>query len=111
METPRKPNISVVEETDLGVYVWRMPDGRWIGDDDGNFLSIAAQKGDLRRVNELAAAVRQFGIEEGAAYFLPGRRKINDEEYEEQRDRLMNGYVPDQYDIPALIEEMKQRER
>ena len=25
-------------ETRLGVYVWEMPDGRWIGDDDGNFL-------------------------------------------------------------------------
>ena len=22
------------EESTLGIYVWQMPDGRWIGDDD-----------------------------------------------------------------------------
>ena len=31
-------NQQIIEETTLGVYVWEMPDGRWIGDDDGNFL-------------------------------------------------------------------------
>lgn len=32
------------EESTLGIYVWEMPDGRWIGDDDGNFLSITSKK-------------------------------------------------------------------
>lgn len=27
-------------ETTLGVYVWEMPDGRWIGDDEGNFYQF-----------------------------------------------------------------------
>ena len=31
------------EESILGIYVWEMPDGRWIGDDDGNFLSVTAK--------------------------------------------------------------------
>jgi hypothetical protein len=32
-----------VEETTLGIYVWEMPDGRWVGDDDGNYLSITSR--------------------------------------------------------------------
>jgi hypothetical protein len=107
MEKSPKQRVSVVDETDIGVYVWRMPDGRWVGDEDGNFLSIAAQKGDLRRIHELTAAVRSYGVEEGAPAFLPGRRKITDEELEEQESRLSQGLIPDPYDIPALMEELR----
>jgi len=37
-------------ETTLGIYVWEMPDGRWIGDDDGNFLSVTSQKGNRSKI-------------------------------------------------------------
>jgi len=47
-------------ETTLGIYVWEMPDGRWIGDDDGNFLSITAKEGNRERMNLLADAVRSY---------------------------------------------------
>lgn len=104
-----KPGVRAVEETDIGVYVWKMPDGRWVGDDQNNFACIAARKGDLKRIAELASLVRSCGVTEGAAYFLPGRRKVNDDEHAEQEERMMNGLIPDQYDIPALIEEMKQK--
>jgi hypothetical protein len=36
----------IIEESPLGIYVWEMPDGRWIGDDDGNFLSVTSKKGN-----------------------------------------------------------------
>jgi len=40
-----KANTKILqEESTLGIYVWEMPDGRWIGDDDGNFLSITSKK-------------------------------------------------------------------
>ncbi len=42
----KRLNQTTVEETTLGIYVWEMPDGRWIGDDDGNFLSITSKKGN-----------------------------------------------------------------
>lgn len=109
MEKPRNIKITPVEETDLGVYVWRMPDGRWVGDDQDNYLSISAQKGDLKRIHQLTEAVRSYGINDGAPYFLPGRRKVTDDEYEEQRERLDAGLLPDEYDIPALIEELNQK--
>lgn len=90
---------SVVEETTLGVFVWEMPDGRWVGDDDGNYLSIQGFKGDKSRINALTEVVRGYGINTGQARFLSGQRKINDEEYQEQIQRLNWGLTPDPLDI------------
>jgi len=89
----------IVEETTLGIYVWEMPDGRWIGDDDGNFLSITSIKGNRSRMDALAREVRSFGIDVSQPKFLSGRRKINDEELQEQEQRLRWGLPPDPYDI------------
>ena len=52
-----KKNTRFVEETTLGIYVWEMPDGRWIGDDDGNFLSITSIKGNKSKIDALAREV------------------------------------------------------
>ena len=66
-----KINSQVVEDvTRLGIYVWEMPDGRWIGDDDGNFLSVTSKKGNRSRINALADAVRSYGIHDGQPKFL-----------------------------------------
>jgi hypothetical protein len=90
---------AIVEETRLGIYVWEMPDGRWIGDDDGNFLSITSTKGNRSRIALLADAVRHYGIYDGQPKFLSGRRKIDDEEFEYQNQRLRWGLTPDPLDI------------
>jgi hypothetical protein len=95
----------IVEETTLGIYVWEMPDGRWIGDDDGNFLSVTAMKGNRVKMDMLAREVRSFGIYEGQPKFLSGRRKIDDEEFDYQNQRLKWGLVPDQLDIGVYKEE------
>jgi hypothetical protein len=92
-------NQQIIEETTLGVYVWEMPDGRWIGDDDGNFLSITSKKGNRQRIELLAQAVSSYGINEGQPKFLSGNRKINDEEFETQKQRLRWGLTPDPLDI------------
>lgn len=97
----------VVEETRLGIYVWEMPDGRWIGDDEGNYLSITSTKGNRSRINLLADAVRAHGIYEGQPLFLSGRRKIDDEEYEHQKQRLEWGLTPDPLDIGVYKDSIK----
>jgi hypothetical protein len=98
---------SVVEETTLGIYVWEMPDGRWIGDDDGNFLSVTSKKGNKVKIDALAREVRSYGIYEGKPKFLAGRRKIDDEEFAHQKQRLEWGLVPDPYDIGNYKDEIK----
>ena len=98
---------SVVEETTLGVFVWEMPDGRWVGDDQGNYLSIQGFKGDRSRVSVLTEVVKGYGIHTGSAKFLAGQRKINDEEYQEQIQRLNWGLTPDPLDIGEYKESLK----
>ena len=103
-----KANTKILqEESTLGIYVWEMPDGRWIGDDDGNFLSITSKKGNRSNIDALAREVRTFGIYEGGPKFLSARRKIDDEEFEYQKQRLNWGLIPDPMDIGNYKDEMK----
>ena len=101
----------VIEDSILGIYVWEMPDGRWIGDDDGNFLSVTSKKGNRSRIDALAREVSSYGIYEGQPKFLSARRKINDEEFAEQEQRLKWGLVPDPFDIGSYKDEMKALKR
>jgi len=101
MKTTRK---QIVEEVPWGVYVWEMPDGRWIGDDEGNFLSIASMKGDKKRMQQLKDSVRSYGVTEGKPFFLSGHRKVSDEEFENQKRRMEFGLIPDELDIAAFRE-------
>ena len=107
MDLGKLKSTQVAEETTLGIYVWQMPDGRWIGDDDGNYLSITSQKGNKDKIDALAREVSSYGIYEGGPLFLSGRRKIDDEEFEYQQQRLNWGLVPDPYDIGNYKDEMK----
>lgn len=107
MDLSKLKRAEVQEETRLGIYVWEMPDGRWIGDDEGNYLSITSMKGNRQRMNLLADAVRHYGIYEGGPKFLSGRRKIDDEEFEYQKQRLDWGLVPDPLDIGNYKDEVK----
>ena len=97
----------IEDETTLGIYVWEMPDGRWIGDDEGNFLSVTSKKGNKSKMDALAREVRSYGIYEGKPKFLAGRRKIDDEEFEYQKQRLEWVLVPDPLDIGNYKDEMK----
>ena len=100
----------VFDEHDrFGVYLWQMPDGSVVADEDKNFLSIASAYGDAERIAKLKRAAEQCGIFEGSPLFMPGHRKVTDEEYAEQQQRLESGLIPDEYDIGAWKEEVANR--
>lgn len=102
-----KINTAVLdEETTLGIYVWEI-DGKWVGDDDGNFLSITSMKNNKERIELLRKAVAGYGIDRGQPLFLSGRRKIDDEEFQYQQSRLKLGLVPDPLDVGNYKDEMK----
>ena len=107
MDITKKSTRMLQEESTLGIYVWEMPDGRWIGDDDGNFLSVTSKKGNRSLIDALAREVRSYGIYEGGPKFLSARRKISDEDFEHQKQRLDWGLVPDPLDIGNYKDEMK----
>ena len=55
----------------------------------------------------MANEVQSYGITEGRPLFLSARRKIDDEEFEYQQQRLKWGLVPDPLDIGNYKDEMK----
>lgn len=91
----------------FGVYLWRMPDGSYVADEDRNFLSIAGEVNDPIRVHKLKMAAASYGITEGEPVFFAGHRKITDEEYEIQRERARLGLVPDTEDVGSLIDDLR----
>lgn len=99
------------ESSRFGVYVWEMPDGSIVSDDERRFLSIAAEQGDLHKINKLMYAVKEFGITEGKAKFLAGHSKVSDEEYEEQLERFKDGGIADPLDVGAYKDELRGRKK
>lgn len=105
------PKVKIVEETDYGLYLWEMPDGSIVADDDKNYLNIPARRGDKEKLKLLKDAVRSFGIEEGRPIFLSGHRRVTDEEYEYQKQRLEWGLIPDEMDYGAARDELMNKQK
>lgn len=106
-----KSRVSIVEQSQDGIYVWELDNGQWISDEDKNFLSMPSKKDDeykLGKFREYAHNVlRNEGIEpNGKPVFLSGHRRVTDEQYEEQRARQAMGLTPDPFDVGALEDEM-----
>ena len=55
----------------------------------------------------LRKAVSYYGVNKGEPKFLAGRRKINDEEFQYQQQRLNWGLVPDPLDIGEYKDQVK----
>lgn len=104
LETAKK---QVIEEVPYGVYVWEMPDGRVVKNENGDYLNIFAMKNDLKRIKQLTDAARSFGITEGKPLWVGGARQIDDEEYEKQKQRLAWGLVPDEDDVAEQMEALR----
>lgn len=100
------PKVKIVEETDYGLYLWEMPDGSIVADDEKNFLNIPGRRGDMQKIKILTETVRSYGIHEGKAVFLSGHRRVTDEEYEYQKQRLEWGLIPDEMDYGAARDEL-----
>jgi len=95
-----------VDDIEYGVYVWRTPNG-YVGDDEQRYMMIASRKGDQTKIAALRQAARNHGVTDGEPEFRSGSRPVSDSEYEHQKERQVEGLVPDQYDLGNLIDEYK----
>jgi len=102
--------ITEVEEVNYGLYLWQTPDGKLVVDEDGNYLNIAAMKGDIRKINILKKAAKSYGLE-GQPVWFSGHRQVTEAEYEEQRQRMDWGLIPDELDVPAIKEDIEQKKK
>lgn len=103
-----KPRITAVKDRPYGTYLWES-NGKYLADGDGNFLSIMAQEGDLKRIASLRAVAESLGFGDGQPVFKVGMRKITDAEYDLMMERLHDGYTPDPADeyLDAIEEAQK----
>lgn len=104
-----KTKISVIEEpfSNYGIYVWQLRSGKVLTDDDGNALSIDSMRDDQSRIILLQKEASWLGFPDGQAIFMPNVRKVSDEEYSEQIDRMAQGYIPSETDLGAIIDAKK----
>jgi len=94
----------------VGLYTWQMPDGKILGDGDGNVLSVASRLGDISKMNAIRAYVyHELGIKQGSPHFLEGAVKLTEGENDEQIAQMINGEVP-MYDLGSLKDDI-QRDR
>jgi hypothetical protein len=108
---PKNTKMTVVDEVSYGLYLWQMPDGSLVTDEDGNHMNIAAIKGDIRKINALKDFAKSWGVEEGKPVWFSGHRQVTSDEYEEQKQRLEWGLIPDELDVPAIKEDLVQKKK
>ncbi len=104
-----KTRVSLIEEpfSDYGIYVWQLRSGKVLTDDHGNALSIDSMKGDESRIALIRNEARWLGFPDGQPLFYANVRKVSDEEYSEQIDRMSQGYIPSETDLGALVDAKK----
>lgn len=97
----------IQKQRDYGIYVWRLPNGEMVSDGNGNIMNIPARQHDLEAMAKITKAAAYYGFPEGRPEFQPGVRRVTDEEYSEQLNRLKEGYIPSETDIGAWIDAAK----
>lgn len=102
----KKSKASYVSETNIGIYVWRLPDGSYLAD-GLDILSKTAVRGDIKAMGAISRAAAYHGYPDGTPEFQEGFRKISDEEFLIQLDRARKGLIPDTQDIGNYQDEMR----
>lgn len=100
-------NREAIEEVPWGMYVWQLPDGNILADEDGNVMNVFCIKGNLKAQQNITEAAHHYGFPDGKVVWLPGKRRVTDEELAEQQMREKWGLIPDPYDIGALRDELR----
>lgn len=90
-----------------GIYVWKLPNGEVVGDTYGNVMNIPAMQYDIDAINKITKAAAYYGYPDGKAEFWAGTRRVSDEEYSEQLDRMKEGHIPSETDIGAWMDAAK----
>lgn len=81
-----------------GVWLWQLPDGKFLCDNDGNHLSLNGWNGDLDAAAKMRKAAAYHGFPEGRPVFAPGRQQVSQSTYEDQMEAMLEGE-----DIPGDV--------
>lgn len=90
-----KVKITPIEKQgDWGLYFWKLPNGKILGDDNGNILNIPGKSHDFTAMKKIQEAAKECGYEEGSAIFKAHISRVTEEEYQEQLERMKEGKIP-----------------
>jgi hypothetical protein len=104
--------VTPIEEVSYGTYIWQTAEGKLVTDEEGNFMCIFSTKGNVSKIAELRRFAKEYGVEEGGSpVWFSGHRPVSQEEYESQKQRMDWGLVADEYDLPALKEDLVQKKK
>jgi hypothetical protein len=98
--------VEVIPEGNTGVCLWCMPDGTFLGDDEGRLLSAFGKLDDpIIEEKMRQAAVFYLGLEanDGQPVWSAGSRQVSDNEHDDQMERLLEGKIPDIVDQTRQI--------
>jgi hypothetical protein len=99
--------MKIAEDGDFGLYLWKMPNGKYFGNGEGDFLLIPARRNDLKAMTDLYHAAKHYGAVGGNAVFVANAREVTQSEQEDQMERMLDGKLPDPYDVGALMDEAR----
>lgn len=95
----KRTGMKRIRESNVGVYVWKRANGKYLADTEGNMLNIPAVFGDIQKIAEIGRAAAHYGFPDGEAEFIDGVHRVTEEEYQEQVAAYLNGQLPD---VPRL---------
>lgn len=101
-------NISVVRESNTGLWFWKLPDGELLQDGHGNYFNMPGHRYSIAARKKMREAVRSLGIEGGEPFFKQNERRVTQSEWEDQMARNLEGKIPDWHD-PAIYEQARDR--
>jgi len=102
---------TVSDGFEWGVYAWRMPDGKVLGDADGNMLNVPSIRGDVQKMAAISRFVKeQLNIQGGEPYFMEGVMRLSEMEYEDQFAQMLDGKTPT-LDLGSVKDDLKEKRR
>ena len=84
----------IPKQGNWGLYVWKLPNGKILGDSQGNIFNIPGASHDFQAMAKLQAAARELGYDEGTAIFKAHISRVSEEEHQEQVGRMLEGKIP-----------------
>lgn len=103
----RKSRATSIQETNLGMYLWMLPSGDLLADNEGNFLNIPSYRHDIQRMSIITQTARNLGFD-GSPVFYEGGMRVTEEEYYKQLDRFLNGQIPNELDVGNYKDDVRQ---
>lgn len=90
-----KSNLQIIgSKAEYGIYCWKLPDGRLLGNEEGDPLVIDAYRNEKPRIEMLREAAKGYGYPDGEPIFFPGKKPLTREQWELEQELIEQGIDP-----------------